>query len=149
MKLRRRKKNRSTSTVSFFACKSLNQQNLQGNAEQHQWEREHIWTWCTGWFTNPWTLSSGNTACADVRWVAYFPFCRRERQKFIAAVVSQWIFIAQRILSAASILFTYFIWFRALTLWVNKSFCSAINLPGLPFPYFFTAVTWNSTKLIR
>jgi len=48
MTLRRRKKYRSTSTVSFFAYKSLNQQNLRGNAEQHQWEWEHlIWTWCT------------------------------------------------------------------------------------------------------
>jgi len=76
-------------------------------------------SFCSWWFTNPWTLSSGNTACAGVRWVAYFPFCRRERHKSSAAVVSCWILIRQRILSAASILFTYFIWFTKWTLWVK------------------------------
>jgi len=86
---------------------------------QHQWRALPVLA-CTGWFTNPWTLSSGNTACAGVRWVAYFPFCRRERQKLNAAKVSRCILIAQQILSAVSILFTYFIWFRALlTLWVK------------------------------
>jgi len=32
----------STSTVSVFACKSLNQQNLRWNAEQHRSEWEHL-----------------------------------------------------------------------------------------------------------
>jgi len=64
MTLRRRKKNRSTSIVSFFACKSLNQQNLQGKAEQHQWEWEQlIWTWYTVGFEVEPTLDSRITLC--------------------------------------------------------------------------------------
>jgi len=64
MTLRRRRKNRSISTVSFFACKSLNEQNLRGNAEQHQWEWEHlIWTRCTVEFELEPTLNSRITLC--------------------------------------------------------------------------------------
>ena len=64
MTLRRRKKNRSTSTVPFFAWKSLNQQNLRGNAEQHQREWEHlIWTWCTVGFELEPALDTRITLC--------------------------------------------------------------------------------------
>jgi len=65
MTLRRRRKSRSISTVSFFACKSLNEQNFRGKAEQHQWEWEHlIWTWCTVEFELEPTLDSRITLCA-------------------------------------------------------------------------------------
>ena len=59
-----RKKNRSPATVSSFASKSLNQQNIQRNAEQHQWEWEQlIWTWCTVGFVLEPTLNSRITLC--------------------------------------------------------------------------------------
>jgi len=64
MTSRLRKKNQSTSTVSFFACKSLDQQNLRGNAEQHQWKWEQlIWTWYTVGFELEQTLDSRITLC--------------------------------------------------------------------------------------